>query len=175
MNSFWGNIFKNHRQQKEGLLTILEKIPIFQGLSRKELLAIKPHLHLREFDEGEVIFHQGDPGMGMYVIEQGTVKIVYEPADMVLAELADGEFFGELALLDEAPRSAAAIAKTPCRIWGLFQSDLFGLIERNPRLGVKITLALAKIIGKRLRHSNQELQALQQQLNSLNSTRAQEG
>jgi CRP-like cAMP-binding protein len=77
-----------------------------------------------------------------------------------MTELGDGEFFGELPLLDGGSRSATAVAKTSCRIFGFFQPDLFSLIERNPRLGVKIVLSLAAIIGMRLRAVNERVQTL---------------
>jgi len=167
MDSFWGNIFKNHKKEKETIISILKKIPIFEGLSNRDLNFIEPLLHPREYRPEEIIFHQGEPGVGMYIIEEGVVKIVFEPTNRLLAELGPGEFFGELALLDESPRSAAAIAKTDCKVWGMFQSDLFSIIERNPRLGVKITLRLARVIGERLKKSNVQVQELQKQLDDL--------
>lgn len=172
MDSFWGNIFKNRRKEKKSIISILRNIPIFEGLGHRDLNFIEPLLHPREYRPDEIIFHQGEPGVGMYIIEEGVVKIVYEPTNRVLAELGPGEFFGELALLDESPRSAAAIVKTNCKIWGMFQSDLFSLIERNPRLGVKITLQLARIIGERLKLSNVQVQELQKQLDTLKKSKA---
>jgi CRP-like cAMP-binding protein len=106
----------------------------------------------------EAIFHQGEPGVGMYIIVTGSVHILTGQNGPVLAELTDGEFFGELALLDESPRSATAVARTPCSILGFFQPDLFGLIERDPNLGVKIVLRLARSIGERLRRASERLQ-----------------
>ncbi|NOX37432.1 MAG: cyclic nucleotide-binding domain-containing protein [Calditrichaeota bacterium] len=167
MDSFWGNIFKTKEKKEEGITAVLKKIPIFEELSRRELSSIERILHQRTYRPGEIIFHQGDAGVGMYIIEKGTVEIILEPANQVVAELSDGEFFGELALLDESPRSATARAKTECRMLGFFQSDLFGLIERDPRLGVKIVLRLASIIGDRLKHSNQQMQSLINKIHQL--------
>ncbi|OPX34594.1 hypothetical protein B1H10_03275, partial [candidate division KSB1 bacterium 4484_188] len=78
--------------------------------------------------------------------------------------------FGELALLDDSPRSASAVAKTDCKMLGFFQPDLFGVIERNPRLGIKIVLRLAKIIGERLKAANIENQQMRQQLAAQSQT-----
>ncbi len=164
MKSLWQNIFGNKERKEENILTILRRIPIFQDLSNREIRSIERILHRRTYQEGEVIFRQGDAGVGMYIIEKGVVSIVYEPTDQVLAELKEGEFFGELALLDESPRSATAIAVSDCKMLGFFQPDLFGLIERNPGLGVKIVLKLAQIIGERLKSANEEFQQMKQQL-----------
>jgi CRP-like cAMP-binding protein len=136
----------------------LKHIPIFAELSRRELAAVERILHRREFHAGEIIFRQDEPGLGMYIIESGKVTIKTDDDADTVTELSDGEFFGELPLLDGGTRSATALAVTPCRIYGFFQPDLFALIERNPRLGVKLVMSLAAIIGMRLRAANERVQ-----------------
>ncbi|MBI4842913.1 MAG: cyclic nucleotide-binding domain-containing protein [Nitrospirae bacterium] len=160
MNNLWENIFK--RKDKEGIRDILKKIPVFEGLGGNDISHIERILHRREYKEGEVIFTQGTPGFGMYIIEDGSVTIAAEPSMEVLAELQSGDFFGELALLDDSPRSATAVAKTPCRMLCFFQPDMFDLIEQKPQMGVKILLCLARTIGERLKRTNAELHALQE-------------
>lgn len=151
-------------EEPDRLSDILRRIPIFEELSKREIAALERILHKREYKRDEVIFRQDEPGMGMYIIESGQVAIISEPAEVHLSELGSGEFFGELALLDEAPRSATAIAQTECKIFGFFQPDLFALLDRSPRLGVKIVLRLAKIIGERLRRANDQIQSTRQEL-----------
>jgi CRP-like cAMP-binding protein len=160
MNSLWGNVFKGRRKEEETICSILGRLPIFEGLSRRELAQIERVLHQREYRPDEVIFLQGDPGLGMYIIESGTVEIVQEPLRHLFAELGPGDFFGELALLDESPRSATAVARTACRIFCLFQPDLFDLVNRSPRLGVKILTSLARTIGERLKTLNENLRTM---------------
>ena len=89
----------------------------------------------------------------------------------MIAELHDGDFFGELALLDDSPRSATVIARMDCKMLGFFQSDLLDLIERTPRLGVKIVMRLLTVIGERLKKSNEQVQALQIKLYNLKQKR----
>ena len=158
MNNLWGNIFKG--RQKEGIADILKKIPVFEGLSSNDISHIERILHCREYQPDEVIFSQGTPGFGMYIIEDGSVTIVSEPSMKIMAELQSGDFFGELALLDDSPRSATAMAKTSCRMLCFFQSDMFDLISRKPQIGVKILLCLARTIGERLKRANEEIHAL---------------
>ena len=74
--------------------------------------------------------------------------------------MRDGDFLGEVALLDAGPRSATAIARTNSTLLGFFQPDLFDLIDRNPRLGVKVVLSVARHIGLRLRQANEKVLAL---------------
>jgi CRP-like cAMP-binding protein len=167
MNNFWGNIFKDRNKEDEEIISVLKNIPVFEGLNRRELSAIELILHRRDYRPEEVIFQQGDPAVGMYIIIRGDVEIVYESASRVLASLRSGEFFGELALLDDSPRSAKAIARTQSRMLGFFQSDLFDLTERNPKLGVKVVTRLARIIGERLKKSNEQIQIMQEELDAL--------
>ena len=111
--------------------------------------------------------------MGMYIVESGTVRIVSEGRAVDMSEVLEGEVFGEISLLDEAPRSASAIAKTACTLFGFFQPDLFALIDRNPTLGVKIVIRLARIMGTRVRHANESMQLLVDEIQKL-KTRAAE-
>jgi len=168
MDSIWGNIF-NHKKKDDGITGTLKKVPLFEGLNKKELSSVVSVLHRREYQAGEVVFHQGVLASGMYIVLHGTVSIIYEPTSDKLAELSQGEFFGELALLGDAVRSAEAVAKTPCTLLGFFQADLFGIIERNPMLGVKIMSHLANIIGERLKKSNEQVQSLREELYALRS------
>jgi len=159
MNSFWGNIFAKKNSQNS-VQELLRQVMLFANLSDKELALVERLLHQRTYAPNEEIFKEGEPGVSMYIIEKGTVAItVGAQHDKVLAELHDGEFFGELALLDDSPRFASAIATTECSIVGFGQPDLFGIIERNPRLGVKIVETLARIIGERLKKTNEQLQS----------------
>jgi CRP-like cAMP-binding protein len=155
MTSLWENIFQPRQDTQDTIFSILKRIPVFEGLNARELIQIEKILHEREYRVEERIFLQGDPGLGMYIIIEGDVEIVSEPEQHLITVLHDGEFFGELALLDESPRTATAQAQSPCRLLCLVQSDLFDLIDRNPKLGVKILVQLARTIGERLKKTNE--------------------
>jgi len=141
-------------------LDLLSSVPIFASLSRRELRNVERILYRRTYEAGETIFMQGDPGVGMYIITDGRVRIDMGPEKTVLAELDPGAFFGEVALLNEIPRTASATAMGSCTLWGFFHPELIDLLERKPRLGVKILLPLAQIAGKRLLTLDEELRAV---------------
>lgn len=155
MTSLWANIFKTRQDSQDSVTSVLKRIPVFDGLDARDLLQIEKILHEREYRPQERIFLQGDPGHGMYIIVEGDVEIVSEPGHHLLTVLHESEFFGELALLDESPRTATAVAQSPCRLLCLVQSDLYDLMDRNPKLGVKILVQLARTIGERLKKTNE--------------------
>jgi CRP-like cAMP-binding protein len=162
-DAFWGNIFRKPSGQKETVLVIMRRVPFFNGLTKSGLLEFQKLIHERTYRADETIFWEGEPGVGMYIVLEGQVGIFKEQGMQQreeLARLQRGEFFGELALLDESPRSATAVAMEQSTILGLFRPDLMELIERKPRLGNKLLFNLAELIGERLKHTNSELQAL---------------
>lgn len=165
MDSIWGNIFRP--KPLAGTAALLRRVPMFRDLDRRELSEVEKILYRREYAADEVIFRQGDPGVGMYVIERGAVAIIHEPTGRTLAELRPGEFFGEIALLNETPRSARAVAAEAAVLHGLFQAELYDLLERAPRLGVKLLLPLARSLGSRLIHADARLEVLHEQLRTL--------
>lgn len=160
MSKLWENIFRFRQIEADEIDNILVKIPVFQDLNNKELKTIKRILHQREYKKNEVIFNQGDVGLGMYIIVKGAVEIVCGPVRHTLAELNEGDFFGELALLDDSPRSATAVSKTPCKMLCFFKPELLDLINRDPGLGSKILFKLAWTIGERLKSTNEQVSEL---------------
>lgn len=166
-DTMWGNIFRKNHKEENSIYAVLSKIPIFKDLTKKELRAIERILHKRNYKEKEVLFKEGDPGVGMYIIEKGRIHITIGKDEKLLAVLTNSEFFGEIALLSETPRTATATAASDTLILGFFQSDLFGLLETNPRTGNKILLRLAQMIADRLRFSNIENQQLKLKLDRL--------
>lgn len=159
--------YRSKKKETEDLQPVLERIPIFKDLSRREFSSIERILHRRDYVPEEIIIRQGEPGLGMYIIQTGTARVVSEPAGVQLSTLSDGDFFGEVSLLDESPRSATVVSTTHSRVLAFFQSDLFSLIERDPRLGVKIVIRLAKFIGERLKKVNQHVLDLTEQVKQL--------
>ncbi|HLP15897.1 MAG TPA: cyclic nucleotide-binding domain-containing protein [Bacteroidota bacterium] len=148
---------------------VLAKISVFESLKPKELRQVAAIVHRRRYKSGEYIVRQNDPGLGMYVIESGEVSVMLEEngSTKQLASLCEGEFFGEIALLDESPRSATVIAQTESALIGFFRPDLFDIIEKSPATGLKIVLRLAEMLGERLRNSNLEISKLRAQLNTI--------
>ncbi len=162
-DALWSNIFKKDGDRDEACMSLLKSVPLFGSMGKSELRELVRIMHKRSYGPEETVFYEGEPGVGMYIVQEGTVAIYKGDSAQKseqLAELKRGEFFGELALLDESPRSASAVAVESCRILALFRADLLELVNRKPRLGNKLLFELAHLIGERLKYTNEELQAV---------------
>ena len=153
----WENIFKGWNRSESRTVVTLKQVPVFKDFSQKEFSELEKLIHHRNYSSGDYIFKNRSPGEGMYIIMHGSVKITIGTRDNnenVLAELGEGDFFGELALFDDEPRSANAIATSDSDLLGFFTQDLMALQERNPVLGQKILFNLGGVLGERLRGTN---------------------
>ena len=137
---------------------LLRSIPLFEGLSEDDLQALGAALERRPFKAGTMIFEQGDGGTSMYIVESGDINI-HLPGDasrrISLKDIARGEYFGELALFDEKPRSASALATTDTVLLELHRDTLEGYLERRPR----VAMAILRTMSERLRETNTMLSA----------------
>ena len=156
MKAIYQNYFKKGNDVNP-IIQVLENVPIFEHLTAKELSEVVRLTHERIYKKDEHVFKKLAPAEGMYVILDGGVLITDSDSETIFATLESGDFFGELALLDEEPRSASAISTMPSRLIGFFRTDLLTLMKRSPELGNKILLNLSRILGERLRRTNQEL------------------
>lgn len=131
----------------------LGKTPLFAGLRAGELNIVEGFLHERHYLPDEVIFDQGEEGQALYVIVSGRVVICHPgQAGQPIAELRAGDFFGELALLDDSPRSAQARAGERTELAVLFRGDFERLMESHAKIASQIAMQLARHLGQRLRH-----------------------
>ncbi len=147
---------------------MLRALPAFEGLSTNELVQIERMLHQRRYSAEEVVFEEGMPGAGMYIVKEGAVVIrkkVDDRQSLELAVIGERNFFGELALLDESPRSASAYASKESVLLALSGPDLDKIVDRNPKLALKVIGNVARLVCKRLVRTNEHLEHAQKELN----------
>lgn len=144
----------------------LRNLSLFVNLTPAELRIVDGLLHERDYLEGEVIFDEGDEGQAIYIVASGEVLICRPRQGDVrrLAQLGSGTFFGELALLDDSPRSAQARAASACQLIVFFRDDFVGLLDTHARVASKILRELARHLGARMRAMAQAAGADQQLL-----------
>jgi CRP-like cAMP-binding protein len=129
------------------VISSLRNSCLFERADERALEDIARQLHRRRFKRHETIFHQGDPGDALHIVSSGAIKIVLpslEGDEAIIATLRSGDFFGELALLDGAPRSATAVALETTETWTLPRAALLDLLDRDKALRESLLSGLAR-------------------------------
>jgi len=176
VNFIWQNVLGKNRK-KESLSHCLKLNYLFQDLSRREIELVSNIVHKRTFRAGEPIFHQGEIGVGMFIVMKGVVDIFVQDANKMdpnervfITRLENGDFFGELALIeDNSVRSATAVSQTDSILLGFFRPDLLEIVNRSPACGSKIVLRLCEVLGKRLLETTDKVSELARELRELQS------
>lgn len=114
----------------------LKKVPIFSGLPARELESIARSMKERVYESGAVIVKQGDPGVGFFLIADGRVEVTHDGHK--IREMGAGEFFGEMALMEERVRTATVTAKEQTRCLQLVRWDFRAILGENPDIAVKM-------------------------------------
>lgn len=136
----------------------LRAVPLFRGLPALSLERVAAHALPVSYRSGEVVFRQGDPGLGFFVMLSGRVSISYGGKEV--AQLAAGGFFGEMALLDSYPRSATVTALDDTRCLSVKRSDFLRELRAQPDLALEILA----ILSKRIRDLDERVQQLESSL-----------
>ena len=135
-------------------MTVLESSKLFSGMRPEEWEHFRDTVQLKTFGAGEIVFRQGDIGDGIYVVKAGKIQISAPVQGELrpLSELGSGAFFGEMAVLDNEPRSATATAEAPTTLYFIPRADLLRLLDASPRLAV----SLLREFSLRLRDFNKQ-------------------
>jgi CRP-like cAMP-binding protein len=147
------------QQRKNEALDSLRTIPLFSSVGDEDLESIASLLIERKFPKNKTIVEEGLPGDYMYVIREGRVKVTKLSGDgreKILEMLESGSFFGEMSLLDSAPRSASVKALTEVRILALARNDFLTVLRRSPDLA----LAVITELTQRLRQQDEQASSL---------------
>ena len=134
---------------------LLAQIPLFQGLADEDREALAERLTERSFKSGDVVFSQGDQGSSMYIVLSGAVQIFLPPKDkdgerVVLKDARTGEYFGELSLFDDKPRSASVDATVDTTLLELTREEFAEHLSRSKTAA----LAILSEMAERLRETN---------------------
>jgi CRP/FNR family cyclic AMP-dependent transcriptional regulator len=127
---------KLRRSEHDAVIEMLEEAPLWSGLSKKELKSMVSFAKERTFESGDTIVKKGEGGIGFYLILDGAVEIRSD--GKTLSKLGPGEFFGEMSLLDNQPRSADVVTVQPSRVLILTAWHFRGAVSSNPKIAMKI-------------------------------------
>lgn len=140
-------------------LEILRSVPILSGVPESDLAALAIACRDRSFPAGQIILRQDAPGDSLYVLIDGQVKVVLigeDGREVILSVLGAGAVFGEMSLLDDAPRSAHVIAMTPCNALTLHRAAFHERLRASPDL----SMAMLAALSSRLRRADERIRAL---------------
>lgn len=129
---------------------LIERVDLFHGLTRDELLKIFSKGITMRVAKGETIFHKGTVGSQMYVVLGGTVGVF--DGNKQLATLHTGDMFGEMALVNREPRSASVIALEEAKLFVLSENTFQQLMSK--RVSIQILLNIVRTLSNRLKNSN---------------------
>ena len=124
----------------------LKGVPLFEGLSRKELLQLERVCEDLEVEPGRVLCTEGEVGREFFVLVEGKVQITRKGRRV--ATLAGGDFVGEIALLTELPRTATVTAETPVRLFVLTSREFHAVLDRDRNVERKVLRAVARRLAE---------------------------
>jgi len=124
---------------------LLKDVPLFRSLTRDQLETLARSFRERTFPAGSDVTTEGQSGVGFFVIESGTATVSVGGDER--RTLGSGDYFGELALIDDQPRSATIVADSDLRCWGLTAWEFRPLVEQN----ASIAWSMLQTLAQRLR------------------------
>jgi CRP-like cAMP-binding protein len=122
---------------------LIGNIALFEGIEGRELKQLADSFKERQFNQGDVIAEEGKTGVGFFVIAEGEAEVLVHGNSV--DTLKSGEYFGEIALIDDGARTATVRAKTPLRAYGLTAWDFRAFVESNASVSWKLLVAMAKL------------------------------
>jgi CRP/FNR family transcriptional regulator, cyclic AMP receptor protein len=124
----------------------LKRVPLFEGLSRRELVQLERVCEDLEVEQGTVLCKEGDVGREFFVLVDGKVQVIRKGRRVVT--LTGGDFLGEIALLTELPRTATATAETPVRLFVLTSREFHAVLDQHRNVERKVLRALARRLAE---------------------------
>jgi CRP-like cAMP-binding protein len=139
----------------------LQQVPLFANLSKHHLKGLARACTERTYNEGDVLVRQGNPGVGLFIIVSGTVKVqktTEQGSIMEIATHGPGEVIGEMAVLDGAPRSADVVALQETKVLILASWDFKSFMNTHP----EVALEILPVIVRRFRETNEALTGMRE-------------
>ena len=134
------------------VVEVLKQVSLFKGLSRSALRELAEVMHPRDYRRDEYLYYENDPGLGLYIVQRGRVRLVVTDesgGEQELRQAVENEFFGALSLLGESRRMETAQAVIDTKVLGVFSPDLKTMLKRNPSVGAATVAALGRHLAAR--------------------------
>lgn len=137
----------------------LRRVPLFSGLTEPQLEQLAAGSARRSYPKGRTIVSEGEPSQSMYILLAGRAKVQRsdsEGKEVILAVLGSGEFFGEMSLIDDAPRSASVITLEPCEFMAVSKEAFKAMLAQSPEVSMNVMRGLVR----RLREADKKIETL---------------
>lgn len=164
----WDNLFRPKPSGTDRIAELWSATPLFRGIPAREISHLASHMHPRRYAPGETVFRAGDLGVGAALILSGEVAI--RLGNATIAKLGTGDFFGEVALVEEEHRTADAVAVGDVELVFFLRIDLEEWLDRKPRLGARMVINLAGVLAERLRYANRTLTSPRESVSVVNAS-----
>lgn len=140
-------------QAENGRIAMLQQTPLFGGVRAEVLAFLLEHCSQADMAAGRYYFREGDPAESMYLLESGSVDVLHREADaeVPLCQLGPGACFGEMGMIDLAPRSASVRALENCTGFEIFAESLYRVYEHDLEQFALIQMNIARELSRRLR------------------------
>jgi CRP/FNR family cyclic AMP-dependent transcriptional regulator len=142
------------------LVDSLSRIPLFDRLNGQELSVLAKYINVIEVSPGEYIFREGDKGDYVCFVEEGSLDVMKKSSgggSAIIATLTRGRSIGEMAVIDNFPRSATVRARTKATLLTLTRSRFDSILEQDPTIGVKILKEISRLLSQNLRRTSSQL------------------
>ena len=137
----------------------LRRVPLFSGLTEQQLDALAAGSARRSYPKGRTIVSEGEPSQSMYILLAGRAKVQRsdsEGKEVILAVLGPGEFFGEMSLIDDSPRSASVITLESCEFMAVSKDAFKTMLQQSP----EVSMAVMRGLVRRLREADKKIETL---------------
>ena len=140
-------------------IAMLRETPLFRHLEADELEAVAKCVREDSFQAGQTIIEEGAPGQALYIVRRGKVRVEKQAQDkkLTLAELGEGQAFGEMSLIDSFPTSASVVAVEPSELASIGRLDLNVLLNWDTILAAKMWRSFTEMLSVRLREMNDRM------------------
>lgn len=150
-------------QQKQAILKklqALKSLKIFSHMNEREIFEIMKRADIKQYGPGEVVFQEGDTEDHLYVIIQGSFRVISKGRsgeDLTFFVAGSGLIFGEMSFLDRQPRSATVVAGEPSEVFRLTRDDFEDLLAKAPTVAARFMFGVSEILSRRMRGANQRI------------------
>jgi len=143
------------------IIDFFMQMPVFGRINGEELKVVARQMSVMALEEGDILFKESEKGSFICFISEGELDVIKtsetNEEDVILATLNKGQSIGEMSIIDNYPRSATVKAKTKALLYILSKSAFDMILERHPRIGIKLLKGISKMLSENLRETSRRL------------------